>query len=177
MKKRTTTEKFCIMMTGIACTVAVYIFVKCQNIASAVGVATDHLTDLTDVEVEESIINRVVEQEATKQVQTAVCNAVKTVRNDFSKQIREHVGKAVSEEFAVMKPTMISTIKQKIGSINISDLVDEVKDSVGEKIEDRLEEIAKEHASEKDINDKVEQLMTEKVTEALRKRWTNPFMM
>lgn len=143
----------------------IYSLFKVNGVAKKLDKSMSDISEKTEVEIREDIIEAAVrnaaEAEAERRVKEAASKAIKDISDDMSKQI----GDAVNLEYGDLHEKVKARIEEKVnrlGAVEIRSIkrqiVDEAKRDAKEEFSDALDEV-KENAKEKfenDLNDILE---------------------
>lgn len=123
-----------------------YACTKYRNIEKMVSDATSHISKLTSINVEDSIIEKAVADSASHQIDKAVSKAVSAIKNDISIQSRSLIEEAVAERYGKIESVVINAVDDIIAknvdveSLCLETMIDAKQDMV-EKLVEKMEDI------------------------------------
>lgn len=123
-----------------------YACTKYHNIEKMVSDATSHISKLTSVDVEDSIIEKAVADSASRQIDKAVPKAVSAIKNDISIQSRSLIEEAVAERYAKIESVVTNAVNDAIAeNVDVESLcietMTEAKQNMVEKLVEKMTDI------------------------------------
>lgn len=118
---------------------------KLNDISDMLDKSIDELSESTEVEIPDCMIERAVEQAVNREARDAVRKSTDKVVTDIEATIKSEVSSAVASERAKIEESVKKEIEKKVANIDISslrrDVVKEAKEAAAEKLDDSMEEI------------------------------------
>lgn len=148
---------------------AVYANRKLDRVADRFDIATIDLSkDISDVHIEEDVINRAVHIAVDRQAKKAAEDAANDIRKTTNADIKVMVKKEIDDVKDSIHDKTISEIERQVGNIDISNIRKEVinraKDKAAEKFEDDLDEILEKYNKDLENVSKIYNTIADSVT-------------
>ena len=131
---------FTTFLAGVATVVAVHFGLKVSNLEGKILDATKHISDLTSVDVQETIVQKAVSKVAEREVADTVRTVASKLRSDIHSEISSKVRAAVNDEFEAVRPEIASRLRKKVRELELTDILSEIQNSAEEQVMEKLEE-------------------------------------
>lgn len=120
-----------------------------RQLAKKLDVTIDDLSNRTDVSVEQSVISAAVDKAVNKSLSEKIETATKEASRIAAASIREEAKSCVTKAYGDVKGVVKKELMNRVKSLDISEIKDEIVDAAKEKVYERLdsdiEEIVQKH--------------------------------
>ena len=145
----------CLVIGGIGLFLGVfgvkYAYDKYRNIEKMIGDAASHVSKLTSVDVQDTIIKKAVTDSANRQIDKAVSEAVGVIKNDISIQSRSLIKEAVGKRYGEIESVVTNAVNQAVTkNVDVKSLYNE---TIKEAKKDMVEKLVEKMTDMLDEND------------------------
>lgn len=149
---------------------------KLNDISDKIGASLDQLSDATEVDIPEWMIDKAVEKAVDREVTYSVKKAVDSAVNEVKRDIHREVKESVKAAYADTKSEVTKELKKQVSNVDISEarkeVVAEAKKEAAEKFDSNLEEILEKFNSDLENVSKIYKSITNAITKESNKNVT-----
>ena len=158
----------CLTLTGIAVTAAVIAAVDMRKTLKLMGKAADHVSDLTIVDVEQTIIDRAIGNATNREVGRAVSKAVRSLEESIAEETQKKVRAAVEQSYGKLSKTVTEAIAREAAKVDKDDVMREAteraKDLLVERFDGKLDGLLEDYNRNLDNVGKIYQSIASSMT-------------
>lgn len=163
-------------LTGIACGAAIYCGVKNWQTRKLVNAATKHISDLTAVDVEQSIVDLAIRDATNREVSRAVTSALLKVESDISEETARKVKGAVQQSYGKLQKAVTDAIAREAAKVDKDDIMREAteraKELMIEKFDGKLDNLLEDYNRNLENVSKIYQSIASSMTDKKGKEVT-----
>ena len=158
----------CLTLTGIAVIAAVVAAVDMRKTLKLVGKAADHVSDLTIVDVEQTIVDRAIGNATNREVGRAVSKAVRSLEESITEETQKRVRAAVEQNYGKLSKTVTEAIAREAAKVDKDDVMREAteraKDLIVERFDGKLDGLLEDYNRNLDNVGKIYQSIASSMT-------------
>jgi hypothetical protein len=158
----------CLTLTGVAVIAAVVAAVDMRKTLKLVGKAADHVSDLTIVDVEQTIIDRAIGNATNREVGRAVSKAVRSLEESITEETQKRVRAAVEQNYGKLSKTVTEAIAREAAKVDKDDVMREAteraKDLIVERFDGKLDGLLEDYNRNLDNVGKIYQSIASSMT-------------
>lgn len=158
----------CLTLTGVAVIAAVVAAVDMRKTLKLVDKAADHVSDLTIVDVEQTIIDRAIGNATNREVGRAVSKAVRSLEESITEETQKRVRAAVEQNYGKLSKTVIEAIAREAAKVDKDDVMREAteraKDLIVERFDGKLDGLLEDYNRNLDNVGKIYQSIASSMT-------------
>lgn len=158
----------CLTLTGVAVIAAVVAAVDMRKTLKLVGKAADHVSDLTIVDVEQTIVDRAIGNATNREVGRAVSKAVRSLEESITEETQKRVRAAVEQNYGKLSKTVTEAIAREAAKVDKDDVMREAteraKDLIVERFDGKLDGLLEDYNRNLDNVGKIYQSIASSMT-------------
>ncbi len=158
----------CLTLTGGAVIAAVVAAVDMRKTLKLVGKAADHVSDLTIVDVEQTIVDRAIGNATNREVGRAVSKAVRSLEESITEETQKRVRAAVEQNYGKLSKTVTEAIAREAAKVDKDDVMREAteraKDLIVERFDGKLDGLLEDYNRNLDNVGKIYQSIASSMT-------------
>lgn len=159
----------CITLSGISVVAAIFCYKDLRKSLRLIGKATDHISQLTTIDVERNVIDQAINGAANREVGRTVSRAMRAVEDGIVEETQKRVHAAVQQSYGKIQKAITDAIAKEAANVNKDDIMREAteraKDLIVEKFDGKLDDLLSEYNRNLDNVGKIYQSIAKTMTE------------
>lgn len=159
----------CITLCGISVVAAIFCYKDLKKTMRLIRKSTDHISDLTAIDVERSMIDQAINAAADREVGRTVKRAIRSVEDSIVDETQKRVRSAVQQNYGKIQKTVTDAIAREAANVSRDDIMREAteraKELIVEKFDGKLDDLLSEFNRNLDNVGKIYQSIAKTMTE------------
>jgi uncharacterized membrane protein (Fun14 family) len=123
-----------LVLGGAALAVAGLALYKVTKITDKLNITLDRIADQNDIEIKEEIVCAAVKQVVEEKSEKVVDDIEEALTNEYHETVDEAVTEFITNNKKTMTEALEKTLMEKIGEVDVNDIVKKVKDNLLKKL-------------------------------------------